>query len=501
MPGQRYPSPPNAEATTEAPTEITADLLVLPVFEGRKPGPGTREVARALHLSLTDLFKSNAFEGKPGDLLSIPTMGGIGSRAIAFVGLGPATDADAVQVRDAAMAAASSPTAAQSSSIASTLGQVGPSTTQSIRAFAEGTMLGRYHYDGVRTKPEPRATLETLIALADRAPARAADALETGVIHADAANWVRDLVMESSSECTPERLAAVARDIAEEGGLDCTIWDETKLEKGRFGGIMGVSRGGTNPPRLIELSYRGAGRQTPIAISGKGITFDSGGLDIKRATDMEWMKADMAGAAAALAVMRALPKLGLRVNVIAAIPSAENLMSGTATRPGDVLVHRNGSTSEVMDTDAEGRLILADALAYLSEKKPRAIIESATLTSTGLGEDVWAIMGTDQPLVDALRKAGDSAGEAGWQIPLVDAYSRHTDSEVADIKNAAWEGADTLASGIFLRHFVGKNIPWAHLDVGDTAFLEFERGTWPTGPTGCPTRVFLRYLEAEASHR
>lgn len=212
---------------------------------------------------------------------------------------------------------------------------------------------------------------------------------------------------------------------------------------------------------------------------------------------METMKDDMAGAAAMLATMRALPALGLKINVVAAIACAENMPSGSAQRPGDVITHRGGKTSEVADTDCEGRLLLADVLSYLSEAKPRVIIDCATLTDTGLGEDVWAIMGADQQLVDELRTAGDAAGEPGWQYPLVDAYSRHTASEVADIKNADWEGADTLASGLFLRFFT-NGTPWAHLDVGNTAFLEDERAEWEVGPTGCPSRVILRYLEAQA---
>jgi leucyl aminopeptidase len=207
----------------------------------------------------------------------------------------------------------------------------------------------------------------------------------------------------------------------------------------------------------------------------------------------------MAGAAAMLAVMRALPQLGLKINVIAAIPSADNLADGNAIRPGDVLRMRNGKTVEVTDTDAEGRLVLADALSYLAEQKPKAIIDTATLTGTGLGEDLWAIMGSDQSLIDDLRMAGEAAGDRGWQFPLVDAYKRHTESDVADIKNADWSGADTLASGVFLREFTGK-VPWAHLDVGDTAFLEEERDEWPAGPTGSPARVILHYLETQAGH-
>lgn len=485
-------------ASTTAAPQSDADMLVLPVYEGAKPGPGTRETAKALGLSLTSFLAAERFKGGATDVLVVPTLGRIPAKSVAFIGLGPKKSADANAVRTAAFRAGAR--SGNAASIASTLPQAAGDAVAAARAFAEGFLLGRYRFDEFKSKPEERPDLSTVTALVTGNRARATEALERGAIHADAANWVRDLVNTPSSDLPPAGLAAVARKIAKQGGLDCTIWDEKRLAREGFGGIVGVGRGGVNPPRMIELSYRGAGSATPIALSGKGITFDSGGLDIKPAKHMEWMKADMAGAAAILAVMRALPLLGLKINVIAAIPSAENMPGGNAIRPGDVLHMHGGTTVEVTDTDAEGRLVLADALAYLSAKKPRAVIDTATLTGTGLGEDVWAIMGTDQTLVDQLRAAGDEAGEPGWQFPLVEAYTRHTDSDVADIKNADWSGADTLASGLFLRAFAGKT-PWAHLDVGDTAFLEEDRDAWPEGPTGCPTRVILRYLEGRAGER
>jgi len=481
-------------STTSAP-QADAELLVLPVYAGADGGPGARETARALGLNLTTFLTGERFKGEPADVLMVPTLGKIPAKAVAFVGLGPKDKADAHSVRTAALCAGAR--CGNAASAASTLPQATSDSTAATRAFAEGLLLGRYRFDEFKSKPEERPGLATVTALVTGEPASAAEALERGAIHADAANWVRDLVNTPSSDLPPAALATAARTLAKEGGLECMIWDEKRLSREGFGGIIGVGRGGVNPPRLIELAYNGAGNAKPIALSGKGITFDSGGLDIKSAKSMEWMKADMAGAAAMMAVMRALPRLGLKINVIAAIPSAENMLGGNAIRPGDVLHMHGGTTVEVTDTDAEGRLVLADALAHLSAKKPRAIIDTATLTGTGLGEDVWAIMGTDQTLIDQLRAAGDAAGEPGWQFPLVEAYKRHTDSDIADIKNADWSGADTLASGLFLRTFAGKT-PWAHLDVGDTAFLEEERDAWPEGATGCPTRVILHYLEAQA---
>jgi leucyl aminopeptidase len=484
------------EASTTAPDQIAADLLILPLFADSKPGPGMKEISRAMGVDLVVAARDAKMIGKLGQTLVLPTLGTVAAGTVVLTGLGPKAAAGTNAIRSAAMYAVRATKGF--ASVAGTLTQIGDDPRGAARAYAEGVLLGAHHFDRYKSKPDrERLSVGKITALTsgDRRPVAAG--LETGHIHAEAANWVRDLVTTPPADMTPAHIAAVAQTMAKEQGLQCKIWKKHDLEAGGFGGILAVGQGSVNEPRLIELSYQGAGGAKPYAITGKGISFDSGGLDIKSAKWMEHMKDDMAGAAAAIAVMRAAAQLKLKVNLIAAIGSAENMPGGSAQRPGDIITHRGGKTSEVGDTDAEGRILLADVLAYLDEKKPRVIIDSATLTSTGLGEDVWAIFGTDQSLVDELRAAGDAAGEPGWQFPLIDAYSRHTRSEVADIKNADWVGADTLASGIFLRYFVGDTA-WAHLDVGDTAYLEAERGEWPEGATGCPTRVILRYLEDQA---
>jgi leucyl aminopeptidase len=256
-----------------------------------------------------------------------------------------------------------------------------------------------------------------------------------------------------------------------------------------------------NPPRLIELSYRGAAAsQAPIALTGKGISFDSGGLSIKPADGMETMKDDMGGAASILATMRALAILKPKVNVIAAIPSAENMPSGSATRPGDVLRHRGGKTSEVLNTDAEGRLVLADALAYLTEKSPRVIVDTATLTGAcmvALGEDIWGVFSNDRGLVRDLLAAGEVAGEPGWELPLYRPYRKIIDSNVADVKNLGkrWGGAITAA--LFLADFVG-DVPWAHMDIAGPAFRDRAGDYGPKGATGVPVRTLVSYVLTQA---
>jgi leucyl aminopeptidase len=290
--------------------------------------------------------------------------------------------------------------------------------------------------------------------------------------------------------------------MAEEVGLQVRIWSKGELEEAGFGGILGVGAGSINEPRLIELEYRGGNSDRPIALTGKGITFDSGGLSIKPAEGMETMKDDMSGAAAALAAMRAVGQLKPPIDVIAAIPTAENMPGGSAIRPGDVLRHYGGKTSEVLNTDAEGRLVLADALAFLAEKKPAAIIDTATLTGAAmiaLGTDIWAVIGSDRALIADLLEAGREEGEPGWELPLWTEYRRKIESSVADVKNIGdrWGGAITAA--LFLKEFVG-NVPWAHLDVAGTAFASARERDWPRGATGSPARTLIRYIERRAAN-
>jgi len=272
------------------------------------------------------------------------------------------------------------------------------------------------------------------------------------------------------------------------------------LERGGFGGILAVGRGSEHDPRMVELRYEG-GRGKPIAITGKGVTFDSGGLDLKKPDEMAWMRSDMAGAAAALAAIQAVAELGVKANVIALLPFAENLPGPSAVRPGDVVEHRGGHTSEVLDTDAEGRVLLADALAYLCEGSPAVVLDSATLTdASGLGPDLFAVMGNDPEAVADLLAAAAEAGEPGWEIPLWRRYRSLIQSEVADVKNLGHYGVDSsMLAGLFLQDFVDPAVPWVHVDSGSSAWQEHEDdGPWPEGATGSPTRAFVRFVERRA---
>jgi leucyl aminopeptidase len=487
---------PKFQFATTSPAEVSAALLILPVFEGPAAGPGVEDAGRALGADLVAMLKENRIRGRVGDTLTVPTLGKLKARTVLLVGLGKRDEVTIDTLRRAAGKVAR--TASRFDSLASTLAKAARPADQAVQAVIEGLLLGSYRFDRFKSPSRngdtpDRLALETvtLLGVDEREAARRAE------ISAESVAWARDLVNTPAGTATPAFLAAEAQKMAKATGLKSKIWTKSDLEKGGFGGVLGVGQGSQNPPRLIELTYAG-GRagDPPIALTGKGVTFDSGGLSIKDAKQMEWMKADMGGAAAMLAAMRAIALLKPKVNVIAAIPSSENLPSGSAIRPGDVLRHRGGTTSEVLNTDAEGRLILADALAYLSEKKPRVIIDAATLTGAcmiALGEDIWGVLGNDPRLIADVIAAGEAVGEPGWQLPLWKRYREKIESPVADVKNIGdrWGGAITAA--LFLAEFVGDT-PWCHLDVAGTAYWEKAGDYWPKGATGSPARTIIRYV-------
>jgi leucyl aminopeptidase len=496
---------PRFEYKTISPAEQPADLLILPVFQGPEAGPGVREAGKALGADLVAILRDNGIKGRVGETFAVPTLGRLKAGTVLLVGLGPKAEADADRIRRAAGKVAGR--VGRYPRVATTLPQAakGPAE-EAVQALVEGLLLGGYRFERYKVKPseedgQERPKLDRVTILgSERGDSRAAaQSIRKAEILAEAAAWARDLVNTPALDATPDFLAQEARKMARKFGLKCKVWSKAELEKGGFGGVLGVGQGSENPPRLIELRYEG-GRGAPIALTGKGVTFDSGGLSIKDSKGMEWMKADMAGAATVLAAMSAVAQLKPKVNVVAAVPSAENLPSGTALRPGDVISHRGGKTTEVLNTDAEGRLILADALSYLAEQKPRLMVDFATLTGAcmvALGEDIWGVMGNDDGLIRDLLAAGERAGEPGWQLPLWKGYRKQIESTIADVKNIGnrWGGAITAA--LFLKEFVGET-PWAHVDIAGTAFAERPGDYWPKGGTGNPVRTLVGFIEGQA---
>ncbi len=493
----------NFSYTNEPASEVATDLLIVPVFKGvaegaadPEPGPGMRA------LGVMDAYVTARLDGARGeDLLIAGPSASSAAGAVLVVGMGSRGELTIDAVRRAVGRVAG--TARRFGSVATTMATSLPArhAAEAVAAVAEGLALGAYRFDRYRSKPDGGGLDAVTVLGADRWDARTMRAaLKRAAIVVDAVSWVRDLVNTPAGDLPPAAIAEAAQAMADEVGLTCRIWDEEELAAGGFNGILGVGRGSANPPRMIELSYRGAGKATPVALTGKGIAFDSGGLSIKDARGMENMKEDMAGAASIIGTMKVIAQLKPKINVITAIPCSENMPGATAQKPGDVIRHYGGTTSEVLNTDAEGRLILADALAYLSEQRPQLIVDTATLTGAcmvALGERITGAFGNDRRLVRDLVAAGEAVGEPMWEMPLYADYRKLIDSSVADIKNTGDRYGGAIAAAWFLAEFVGET-PWVHLDIAGPAFATAAHDLGPRGATGVPVRTLVRFLEDRA---
>jgi leucyl aminopeptidase len=363
------------------------------------------------------------------------------------------------------------------------------------RAVAEGARLGAYAFKEWRSEP-PDEVLE-LVAIAARGGAKVVAAIEQGVAVAEAQCLARDLVNTPGGALTPEVLAEVAVEIAEREGLEVTVLGYDEIVAAGMGGLLGVNRGSEQEPRFVELRYEPEKPRGTLALVGKGITFDSGGLSLKTGEGMMTMKMDMGGAAAVLGAFSALRAVVPRCRVLGYLPITDNMTGGDATRPGDVLTMRNGTTVEVLNTDAEGRLILADALCLASEAEPDAIVDLATLTGAArvaLGPLYACVLGSDQTLVDRLLAASRVTGEGLWQLPLAREYRDDLKSSIADLKNVGGD-AGTIIGALFLSEFV-DGVPWAHLDIAGPAFADKDLPLAPRGATGYGVRLLVEYLRA-----
>jgi len=475
-----------------------AGAVGIAVFEGLEPASPSVEVE-------TGWAEQRRFEGKLGEALVRP---GEGGRTEVIVGLGDRDHLDAGAVRRAAAAFSRSLGEVHSAALDLT-GVAGPGLTveRAVQGALEGFWGARYRFTRYR-KADPE-TLESLSIVVGAGDLDAAErGLDRGVVVADAVRLARDLSNEPAGALTPTQLAEVAVEVAERSGLEATIFDETAIVSERLGGLLGVAAGSQQPPRLIKLVYepdpsvaraRADGSVPTVALVGKGITFDSGGLSLKTADGMMTMKTDMSGAAAVIATLGACGELGIGVRVVAFAPTTENMPGGRAIKPGDVLEIRNGKTIEVLNTDCEGRLVLADALSLATEEAPDSIVDIATLTGgvvVALGRKIAGLMGNDDRLIDAVRSASKRAGEPTWPLPLHEMYRSDIDSEIADMKNTGKPGAGgTLTAALLLREFVGDR-PWAHLDIAGTSRSDEDCGEIRKGATGFGVRTLLELLEA-----
>jgi leucyl aminopeptidase len=379
-----------------------------------------------------------------------------------------------------------------------------------VQAAAEGLTLAAWDFRELRSNPvgdapPPRplvagASLALDLPQGEAAPDddALAGAVRLGQAFGAGENFARTLQQRPGNLATPEHLAAAALQLAEDHDLHATILGPREMERERMGALLSVAAGSDQEPRLIALEHRGGAEgDPPLVLVGKGLTFDSGGISIKPASGMEDMKYDMSGGAAVLGAMKAVGMLGLPLNVVGVVPSSENLINGSATKPGDVITARSGTTIEVINTDAEGRLILADALHWAAETfRPRAMVDCATLTGAcvvALGHQAAALLGTDEALLEALRAAGDRADEPCWPLPLWEGYRKQLESPVADLKNVGGRPAGSVTAALFLRAFVGDT-PWAHLDIAGASYGDPTRPWHRKGGFGVPTRLLLEWV-------
>jgi leucyl aminopeptidase len=400
---------------------------------------------------------------------------------------GEASEAGAEALRIAAMVAGR---VVGRRRVASLLAAARPSDPGVAGLVAESWTMGAYRFDAYRPDPAPAGCEEVVMWGCDPV------AVETGAVVGEATGLVRDLANTPGGDLPPLAFARRCGELGEQHGFTVRVVQGQELADGGFGGLVAVGAGSANPPVLIELE-RGARDQPHVALVGKGITFDSGGLSLKPSTDMLAMKGDMGGAAAIVGALVAADRLGLDTHVRAYLACAENMPGGSALRVGDVIRHRNGLTTEVVDTDCEGRLVLSDVLAYAAESAPVQLIDCATLSSrTGLGTDVWAVLGTDQALVGQLLAAGAAAGEPGWQLPLWDGYASRLASDTADLRNfdpSMPYPPNAVLAALYLRRFVA-DAPWAHVDLGVTTMRATATAAWRTGANGNGTRTLVHHL-------
>jgi leucyl aminopeptidase len=497
--------PPTITATDHPLEKLTADAVVVAIGKGPDgllPTPGAEALDRLLGGRLLPALADLGARGAEDEVTRLPSFGHGPFPVVAVAGLG-APDASGGYSSEALRRAAGATSRALGGrrSVVSLLAAVGGTPdAERLHAVGEGSLLGAYEFtvyksDSAADRKAPPSEFTIVVpgAAAAEAPLRRARAV------ADAVTLVRDLVNTPPNDLYPAELAARGAAAGEKAGLAAEILDEDALAAGGYGGILAVGQGSTRKPRLLRLTYSGAGARKKIALVGKGITFDSGGISIKPAANMENMKSDMAGAAAVIATVCLVAQLGLPVEVTATVPIAENLPSGSAYRPADVVTFRNGKKAEITNTDAEGRVVLADAIARAAEDRPDVLLETSTLTGAqlvALGTRTAGVMGSDD-LRDAVVAAAGRSGEGMWPMPLPAELRRGLDSPIADFVNANTDRmGGMLVAGHFLAEFVPDGLPWAHIDIAGPSYnTGAPWGYTPKGGTGVPVRTLLATIE------
>jgi leucyl aminopeptidase len=489
---------PKLALTTSEPAETAADAVIIGTTQngdGVRLAPGGERVDAAFDGGLVQVLTTLGATGKAEEVIKVPTLGRLSASLVIAVGLGkPGADGSVTpeQVRRASGAAARS--------LAGTDRAVTALSTVDLQAAVEGTVLGAYTFDAYKSGNDRGAPLGR-VDLASPANGSAKEhrsTVKAATAIAEAVTTARDLINTPPNDLYPASFAERAAALGSSAGLDVEVLDEKALRKAGFGGVLGVGGGSARPPRLVRLRYRGPKPVRRVALVGKGITFDTGGISIKPALHMEEMTSDMSGAAAVVATVVLAARLKYPLEVVATVPMAENMPSGAAYRPGDVLTMYGGKTVEVLNTDAEGRLILADAIVRAAEDDPDYLVETSTLTGgqiVALGRRTAGIMGSDE-FRDRVARIAKATGEGGWAMPLPEELRGDLDSKLADIANiTGHRWGSMLAAGVFLREFVPEDLAWAHLDVAGPAFNSGSPwGYTAKGGTGVPVRTLAALL-------
>jgi leucyl aminopeptidase len=506
------PDPKISTAHT-AVDQLQTELLVLHIFERDRKAVGSVAKVDALYDgAITRVLEAGDFSGRANDVLVLyPSRPDCGIRRVLLVGVGKREDHTVERLRRAVGTAVRVAERMSIREIAVSVGHVHHLSEHMGEFYAgvaavEAAVLASWDFRELKTQSDeqaPRARLDamTLLAYGEDEQRELDRAAWYGSITARAANLARMLQTQPGNVATPTYLADRARELGERLGMEITVLDRQAMREEGMHALLAVAQGTQEEPRFITMRYQGAGDGVaPLVLVGKGVTFDAGGISIKPADRMEDMKYDMSGAAAVIGAMQGIAELKLRANVVGLVPATENLPSGTAFKPGDVIRSHLGRTIEIVNTDAEGRLILADALSYARRYEPAAIVDCATLTGAcviALGHQAIGIMGNDGTLIDQVRAAGQRTGERCWPLPLWDEYREQIDSAIADIKNSGGRPAGTITAGWFLKEFVGET-PWAHLDIAGTAYRDEAAPYLRKGAAGVPTRLLIDWVRARA---
>jgi len=493
----------NIKVITGDITKIEADAIVVNFFEGVERTDGDiATIDKALAGTISQLISKGEIKGKLNEITVIHSLGKIPAARVAVVGLGKQTELSLNKIRGAVAETCrllqkkgvkTVATVAQGAGIISIIPE------GSAQAITEGALLGLYSFRKHMTKEAEYGEIEQItIVDANRDNLSLLEkGCNRGRILAEATNLARDMVNEPANYMTPTHMAEMATKLAKTHGLEISVLEREQMQEMGMGALLGVTQGSRQPPKFIILQYRGSSSgEINIALVGKGITFDSGGISIKPSQGMEEMKGDMAGGAAVMVAMGAIAQLKPNANVMALVPCAENLPDGNSIKPGDVLTAMDGKTIEIISTDAEGRLILADALSYARKQSVKSIVDVATLTGAcrvALGDVCTGAFTNNQELVDKVVAAGTEAGELVWQMPMYEDYKEQNKSDVADIKNVGGRYGGAITAAQFLAEFAGDT-PWVHLDIVGTSLSDKERNHLVKGATGVPVRTLVNLI-------